>query len=132
MQMLSAGGGIEASFVQVQLTLELAENRVVDAAFVAEANSGVAFDAQKLAREFDELGVIVGVDAVGGIGLAGDGGEAALVANEGILIGGGKVMGVARGLAALDVFERGSDHRSTGFFFFQIGPVHTRKAENAD
>ena len=92
--MLVAGGGIQASFVQVQLTLELAENRVVDVAFVAEADRGVAFDTQKLAREFDELGVIVSVDAVGGVGLAGDGGEAALVANEGILIGGGKVMGI--------------------------------------
>jgi hypothetical protein len=86
--------GIQASFVQVQLTLELAENRVVNAAFIAEPERGVAFDAQELARKFDELGVIVGVDAVGGVGLTGDGGEAALVANEGILIGGGKVMGV--------------------------------------
>jgi len=92
--MLSAGGGIQASFVQVQLTLELAENRVVNAAFIAEPEHGVAFDAQELAREPDELSVIISVDAVGGVGLTGNGGEAALVANEGILIGGGKVMGV--------------------------------------
>ena len=79
----------EAGFGEVEFAFEVAEDFVVDAAFVAEADGGIALEAEEIERERDDVAVIVGVDAVLRIALAGEGGEAALVFCEGVVVGGG-------------------------------------------
>ena len=85
----------EAGFGQVEFAFQGAEDVVVDFAFVAEADGGVALEAEKIERERDDVTVIVGVDAVLFVALSSEGGEAAFVFGEGVVVSGGEMVGVA-------------------------------------
>jgi len=97
---------------------------IANQAFVAQADGGFAFDLHELAPEVNDVSVILGIDAVLFVGLTGDGGEAALVFRDGVVVRGGEVMCFAvRALLlapGFDVLERGFQNDAAGFFFLSV------------
>ena len=117
----SAGGGVgQAGFGKVEFALQGAEDFVVDAAFVAELDGGVALEAEEVERKGDDVAVVVSVDAVLFVALAGEGGEAAFVFCESVVVGSGEMVGVAIviGAEAFDSGQSGLDDDAAGFVFF--------------
>jgi hypothetical protein len=105
----------------------LAEDGVINAAFVAQSDGGIAFDVQKLARKLNDTRVVFGFDAVAGVVLAGNGGKAPLVARDGILVCGGCMVGVPVSAQTFDVLEGSHDHGPASFLFFQTVIRMTQK-----
>ena len=131
---LAAGGVGEAGFGEVEFAFEVAEDFVVDAAFVAKLDRGVAFEAEEVERERNDVSVIVGVDAVLFVALAGEGGEAAFVFRQDVVVRGGEMVGVVVifGAQGFDLLQGGFQDDAAGFVFLDGDHALSGQAEFAN
>ena len=131
---LAAGGVGKARFGEVEFAFEGAEDFVVDFAFVAETDGGVALEAKKIERERYDVAVIVSVDAVFFVALAGESGEAAFVFCEGVVVRRGEMVRVVVffGPEAFDSGESGFDDDAARFVLFDGDHALTGEPEFAD
>ncbi len=124
----------EAGFGEVEFAFEVAEDFVVDFAFVPELDGGVAFEAEEIERKRDDVAVIVSVDTVLFVALAGEGGEAAFIFGEDVVVRGGEMVRlcVIFGAQGFDLRQRGFQDDATRFVLFDGDHALTGESEFAN
>ena len=86
----------------------------------------------KIERDRDDVGLILRVDSMIEIALAGERGEATFVFCDGVVVRGVEMVRVAVSAETLDFVQSGLNHDAAGFVFFGGDCALTGEAERAN